>query len=77
LWGHALLLLVIWVGVKALLAWAFRENAGTLYEFHLVDHNLRLPLVAPFKFVTFVSFHASLTILILCPPQSSLYSLSH
>ncbi len=45
--AHGSALMCLWLCVRFFVVYLFRNNPGGLVEFHLVDHNLRLPLIHP------------------------------
>jgi hypothetical protein len=49
LFFHAGTLSVLWISVRAFVAYLVRENPGRTLEPHLINHNLRLPWLHPFS----------------------------
>lgn len=47
----------IFIIIRLLLQWIFRNNQGTSFEFHLTDHNLPLlyQLIKPYTFLTLIT----------------------
>lgn len=45
--AHGGALMGLWFCVRFFVVYLFRDNPGALVEFHLADHNLRLPLILP------------------------------
>jgi len=60
---HVLLQIAAWVGIRALLTAAFKNNPGSLVEFHLLDHNLGL-ICNPQEFLYFIIVIAVFAVLI-------------
>jgi hypothetical protein len=61
---HLGFLSVIWVVIKTILTRIYQDNPGNFYEWHLLDHNVRLPMDEPVKFVYFIVV-VSVTIILL------------
>ncbi len=54
-WGFIVIQSVIVLAARATLAWVFRDNPGSIVEFHLVDHNLPI-LASPWSGETLVAW---------------------
>jgi len=52
---HVAAMVVIFAAIKTLLAIVFKENPGSFYEPHLLDHNLKLAFAQPLKFAGFAA----------------------
>ncbi|MCZ6766655.1 MAG: hypothetical protein O7D32_06960 [bacterium] len=50
---HGIVMAVIFTAIKSLLVYIFRDNPGSFYEPHLLDHNLKLAFEQPLKFAGF------------------------
>jgi hypothetical protein len=49
--AHGGALVILWAAVRLFVMMLFRDNPGGFVEFHLLDHNLRLPWLHPFSTV--------------------------
>ncbi len=62
--AHVVSLFLIWGVTRALLVMIYRDNPGPPVEFHLLDHNLRLPMLHPVSLVRFLAAGLALALVL-------------